>query len=492
MAKQLSKPVRETLESGLWLGTEASHEAYLQAVVAAAEFQARGGSMPSDMMGSGVEVQDNVGVIPIEGPLVSGDAGFMRLFGVTGYGNIADSLIAAVQDPNVHSIVLSIDSPGGQVNGVQDLATLISNVDKVKPVAVHSGGAMMSAAYWIGVSGRRMFASQTAEVLSIGTMMVHMDKTKMMEDAGVKATVIRSGKYKALGSPYEPLSDTAKAEMQAKADALSAIFLGHVAERRGMTAAVADRKIGQGRTMLAEDALAAGGIDVVGSLGDAMAYAKAQAPKPANVRKSLTAAVDTPVVASHNSEKPGPTDMFTEAQLAALAAGTPMEEVLKMTAATPAVTPPADPAPVAPVAADPKPVAADPAPVTPVASAPVDVVAFLQGELTKSQGSLVQALADKQVLEAQLTEAKSAQEGLLAIARTSVRNMAVALGGSASAAETLGPTEVLAEHARLGGVFKDKFKVGGVAAVTPETDPKPAANTIDPMFLAMAKSVPTH
>lgn len=492
MAKQLSKPVRETLESGLWLGTEASYETYLQAVVAAAEFQARGGSM-EDMMGSGVEVQDNVGVIPIQGPLVSGDAGFMRLFGVTGYGNIADSLIAAVQDPTVHSIVLSIDSPGGQVSGVQDLATLISNVDKVKPVAVHTGGAMMSAAYWLGVSGRRVFASQTAEVLSIGTMMVHMEKTKMMADAGVKATVIRSGKYKALGSPYEPLSDTAKAEMQSKADALSSIFLGHVAARRGMTTAVADRKIGQGRTMLAEDALAAGGIDVVGSLGDALAYAKAQAPKPANVRKSLTASVDTPVVASHNSEKPGTDDMnLTEAQLAALASGTPMEEVLKMAVGTPA----------APVVEETKPVAAAPlpvetAPIVPVvAAAPAasaDVVTFLQGELTKVQGNLVQALADKQVLEGQLTEARSAQDGLLAIARTSVRNMAVALGGTASSADTLGPTEILAEHARLGGVFKDKFKVGGVAAVDPETDPKPAIKPpINPMFLAMAKSVPTH
>lgn len=183
--------------------------------------------------------------------------------------------------------------------------------------------------------------------------------------------------------------------------------------------------------------------------------------------------------------------MFTEAQLAALAAGTPMEEVLKMTAATPPVTDPV--APVAPVAADPAPITADPAPVAPVASAPVDVVTFLQGELTKAQGNLVQALADKQVLEGQLNEARSAQDGLLAIARTSVRNMAVALGGTASSADTLGPTEILAEHARLGGVFKDKFKVGGVAAVAPETDPKPAIKPpINPMFLAMAKSVPTH
>lgn len=186
---------------------------------------------------------------------------------------------------------------------------------------------------------------------------------------------------------------------------------------------------------------------------------------------------------------------LTEAQLAALASGTPMAEVLKMAVGTPAT--PAVPEETKPVAAVTPPVETPAAPVVPVAAAapaaPADVVTFLQGELTKVQGNLVQALADKQVLEGQLTEARSAQEGLLAIARTSVRNMTVALGGSSAAAETLGPTEILAEHARLGTVFKDKFKVGGVAAVAPETENTPAAKPpIDPMFLAMAKGIPTH
>lgn len=70
--------------------------------------------------------------------------------------------------------------------------------------------------------------------------------------------------------------------------------------------------------------------------------------------------------------------------------------------------------------------------------------------------------------------------------------MTVALGGQASAADTLGPTELLAEHARLSGVFKDKFKVGGVAAVTPENTIKPKNAPINPMFAALVASVPAH
>jgi hypothetical protein len=151
-------------------------------------------------------------------------------------------------------------------------------------------------------------------------------------------------------------------------------------------------------------------------------------------------------------------------------------------------------APVAPVATPeiPEPVAAETPPVAaPVAAAP-DVVTFLQGELTKAQASLVQALADKQVLEARATEASASQDGLLSIARASLRSMTVALGGQASAADTLGPTELLAEHARLSTVFKDKFKVGGVAAVTPENTIKPKKAPINPMFAALVATVPAH
>ena len=283
MAKKLSKPSHADLTPGLWLGTEAGWTLYEAAVHEAAEHMARGGSL-EDMVPPLLSVQDNVGIVSISGPLVTGDAGFFRLFGVTGYNNVADSLVEAVQNGKVSSIVLAIDSPGGHVNGVQELATLIRNVDKVKPVVAHTGGGMMSAAYWLGVSARRVFASQTAEVLSIGTLMVHMDKSKMLEDQGVKATVIRSGKYKALGNPYEPLSDVAKAEMQAKADTLTGIFLGYVADRRGMTPSAAGQDW-PSRTMLGEDALAAGGIDAAGTMARP-GICQSCGPKAANVRGS--------------------------------------------------------------------------------------------------------------------------------------------------------------------------------------------------------------
>lgn len=178
---------------------------------------------------------------------------------------------------------------------------------------------------------------------------------------------------------------------------------------------------------------------------------------------------------------------LTEPQLAALASGVPMEDVLKMVAQvdpSDSTDPVAKPVDFTPVVA-----AVDPAPV--VAAVDTSIVTFLQGELSKSQASLIQVTAEKQVLEAQATEAKTSQDGLLAIARDSVRSMTVALGGQASAAAVFGPTELLAEHARLSTVFKDKFKIGGVAAVSTE-QPEVKKYVPNPLFAAQAKNAPAQ
>lgn len=507
--KTPNKHVRVDTDLGLWLGTEAGLDTYQSAVAAAIEAKDKmqAGSL-NDMLPPLLEAQDGVGVIDISGPLVSGSAGFLRLFGVTGYGDITDALIQAVQNPKIQSIVLSIDSPGGHVAGVQELSALISNIDKLKPVVSHTAGSMMSAAYWLGVSGRRVSATQTAELGSIGTLMVHMEKTKQMNDMGIKATVIRSGKFKALMNPYEALSETAREQAQQKADTLSGIFLSHVADRRKMTATVADKTIGQGRTYFGDEAVSLGAADAVGSLAESISYAKSKGAKPANVRSSLSAAVDTPVITSHNPANRGSTKMnLTEAQAAALASGVPLEDVLKMEPATEAANlaaqaaepTEAEVAAAAEAAAQAK-ATADAAAAQAAAEAEAaknkpkespEIVAYLQGELAKTQASLVEALASKTILEAKTAETKATQDGLLEIARTSLGRMSVALGGAATAGATLTATELLAEHARVADVFKTKYPVGGVAAVTPNKTVKPAS-TISPLFLAAAKNAPAH
>jgi signal peptide peptidase SppA len=243
----------------LWYGTQASHQAAV-ALEASIGAQLRAG--PFDGEEDPNYLLSKVGgtaVISIKGPLLNSDNPMLAFFGVSTYPAIRRAVVAAAKDASIKNILLDVDSGGGSVSGVADTADLIARVDtKVKPVHTFAGGTMASAAYWLGVSGRTRAASQTSEVGSIGVLMVHFDRSKQLDEAGVKATVIRSGKYKAMENPFEPLSEDAKKQLQSIVDAAYQVFGDHVAARLGMTFAEMDRKVGQGRVFFGSQAKEAG------------------------------------------------------------------------------------------------------------------------------------------------------------------------------------------------------------------------------------------
>lgn len=100
----------------------------------------------------------NVAVVGIKGPLINGYAGFMRFFGYTGYGDVRAAVSQALADDSISSILLDVDSGGGQVAGVHDLSKFLAKAGKMKPVTTFTGGTMASAALWSGSSGKKVFA----------------------------------------------------------------------------------------------------------------------------------------------------------------------------------------------------------------------------------------------------------------------------------------------------------------------------------------------
>jgi hypothetical protein len=108
-----------------------------------------------------------------------------------------------------------------------------------------------------------------------------------------------------------------------------------------------------------------------------------------------------------------------------------------------------------------------------------EVLAYVQGQLTAAQAETVEL----KVKLAQATEQLAATEGLTKIARASVGNMSMNLGGAATAGEAFSGAALVAEHARLDAVFKEKFKVGRVTATNSVDDKKPAKVEVDPLFL---------
>lgn len=475
------------LRDTFWYGTQASYEAAV-ALEARAEERMRAGPFDDAEPNYLLRKEGNVGVVSIKGPLINSDHPIYAFFGVATYPAIRRALVAAATDSSIKSILLDVDSGGGSVAGVDDTAELIKRIDaKVKPVVTYSD-TMASAALWLGITGRQRYASKTAIIGSIGVLMVHIDRTEQFKQEGLKATVIRSGKYKALLNPYEPLSDLAKAQVQEQIDAAYRVFGDHVASTLGMSFEAMDKKVGQGREFFGQKAVDAGLIDGIAPF-DAILSALAEGKGVDKKRRLYDNGIKGASMAGKQN--------LTDADIAALAAGATAsleataEEVAAAAAAGVTAELPADGGGEAVVGeSDGAGVVAPAAEGEAAAAAPVEkteseLVAFLRAELkAKDEQILTQTLRVKEV-EAQLATVEGTHSALLVIARGAIGNMRVALGSSAGDATSLEAVQAVAEHKRLAEAFSKKFKVGGVSvsSVT-ETKTQGRAVAADPLHKA--------
>ncbi len=201
-------------------------------------------------------------------------------------GFMADFL-TAMNDPAVGAVLISIDSPGGSVYGVQEVSELMRAMREQKPVVAFANSLAASAAYWIGCSASSFYCTPGGEVGSIGVWQAHMDISGMLDSAGIQTTVISAGKYKTEGNPYQPLDEAAQAFMQSRVDDYYTAFVDAVAQARGVTSDTVRNGMGQGRVLGARDALQQNMIDGVMTLPQVLQGMARQlsAKSPQPVRK---------------------------------------------------------------------------------------------------------------------------------------------------------------------------------------------------------------
>lgn len=259
----------------VWAGTQESLDLVLQAALQAqAMTAARAGSKDPFELPPLLTTQDGVGVIEIRGPLIAGSAGFMRLFGITGYADIQEAYGMALEDKSVKSILQVVASGGGAVEGADETSLFIRKAAAIKPVVTLAAGNMASAALWLGSAGLRRFASATSVVGSAGVMTVFMDRTEQLAKDGIKPKVFRSGKFKALGTGLEPLSSAAEQQIQDMVDGMNDVFEARLAANYGVSQKTVHDKMGQGREFLGAKAIEVGLIDGLASFDEAFAVTK--------------------------------------------------------------------------------------------------------------------------------------------------------------------------------------------------------------------------
>lgn len=208
-------------------------------------------------------VVDGIAVIEISGVLIHRGGWIGQSSGQTSYEGIAAQIEAAASDPAVRGLALEIDSFGGEVAGVFDLADRIRAIRGSKPVWAFIAEHAFSAGYALASQADRILLPRTGAVGSIGVVVMHADLSGQLDQDGLRVTLIHSGRHKIDGNPYEPLPEDVRDDIQREIDVLRFLFAQTVAAGRvgrlSQEAALAT----EAATYRGVDAVAAGLADEV-------------------------------------------------------------------------------------------------------------------------------------------------------------------------------------------------------------------------------------
>jgi protease-4 len=220
------------------------------------------------------DASSQIAVIPVAGGMFpDGPDG-----GTTGW--ILDALEAAGNDPLVRAVVLEIESPGGAISSADIIHhRLLKLRESGKTVVAFLGGVAASGGYYVATPAEEIIAMRTTITGSIGVMMQTYRVDELMRKVGVETLTVKTGRMKDIGSPFRGLTDEERSILQALADEAHGQFVSVIAEGRGMSPErVAE--IADGRVLGASQALAAGLVDKIGYLEDAIESAESRAGLP--------------------------------------------------------------------------------------------------------------------------------------------------------------------------------------------------------------------
>jgi capsid assembly protease len=224
---------------------------------------------------------DGVAIISIVGETVNRGAWVGSNSGLVSYEGIRFQLSRAARSSKVKSILLDIESPGGEGLGAFETSAFVRAVNDHKPVHSVVNGMAASAGYALASGSKRIITGESGIAGSIGVVMLHLDHSKALENKGITPTLIFAGAHKVDGNPLEPLSESVKGELQAEVNSFYQMFVNTVAEGRGRRLSRKAARETEARTYIGQDAVEAGLADAVGTFDDVLSEANALARRSA-------------------------------------------------------------------------------------------------------------------------------------------------------------------------------------------------------------------
>ena len=229
---------------------------------------------------------DSTAIIPVHGVLSRRANMFSNMSGGVSTEILQKQITTANNDNSINRIILDIDSPGGEVNGVAAVADLIKN--SPKPVTAFVKGMAASGAYWIASAASRIVAEKTSEVGSIGAVMTM--------STGKDETKIQIVSTQSPDKRIDASTDEGRKKLQIEVDDIAEIFISEIANNRKTNIENVLKTYGHGGTMIASKALAAGMIDEINNLENIITEAKMadeEKTPEINVEAEIKAAIET-------------------------------------------------------------------------------------------------------------------------------------------------------------------------------------------------------
>ncbi len=213
---------------------------------------------------------DKIAIISIEGAIVGGRGG-LGLFGSeSGADDIAKQIKRAGEDPSVKAIILRINSPGGSAAASQELHEEVCKArENGKVVVTSMSDVATSGGYYVACASDKIVANPGTITGSIGAIFSQLQYSELLEKYGIRANVIKSGKYKDIGSPLRNMTEKEREILQEMIDDIYFQFVRAVAEGRQMN----EREVlelADGRILTGRQAKEMGLVDELGNFQDAV------------------------------------------------------------------------------------------------------------------------------------------------------------------------------------------------------------------------------
>lgn len=239
-------------------------------------------------------VASGVAVISIVGSLVNRGAWVGAYSGLVSYEGISAQLREAAADPSVHSVVLDIDSGGGEAGGITAVVAQIKALAGKKRVVAVVNDTAASGGYWIASAADEIVVSETSMVGSIGVVVLHVNRAGEMQQRGLEPTFIFSGTHKIDGHPFGPLSDTVRADVQQAIGTLYGQFCAGVAAGRGKRLTAQAARATEARVFHGQAAIMAGLADRLGTFEGVLAELQARGGPQSGRRAAIPSAAANP------------------------------------------------------------------------------------------------------------------------------------------------------------------------------------------------------